>query len=345
MPARRSAYRASGGTVCWVIRGFTKKVRKQLFSTTLSSQFTHHCSTHGEQNLLGDIILCINNANWVSKSLCKHLRILGKHRAVIIVIYPLSVVIIYPFAIISFAVTQRACCPDIPRPSASPGHASHQPTSHLPPSHNAPFGMASVCSADLPAKDHWMFKQPRGYLTIFKWPFDPMVYVWANALSWQWFGDTPFQDATVLMSHMMGEINTPRGSCLHIWLALILCGRSLIKDDYQYTFFLYQTTDTYGTLRLYQPVSVSNGRPGDVSRQNAWHLLTRQTIQNSWLSEKPLTCNLLLTVLWNFGILSVWDTKRETHQNPQLSRESLSTAFVSWPSLRSRNRTNYGNRL
>lgn len=131
-----------------------KKVRKQLFSTTLSSQFTHHCSAYGEQNLLGDIILCINNPNWASKSLCKHLRILGKHRAVIIVIYPLSVVIIYPFAIISFAVTQRACCPDIPRPSAGPGHASHQPTSHLPPSHNTPFGMASVCSADLPTKDY-----------------------------------------------------------------------------------------------------------------------------------------------------------------------------------------------
>lgn len=69
-------------------------LKKQLFSTMLSSQFTHYSSAHREKNLPGDIILCINNPNWASKSLCKHLRILGKHRAVIIVIYPLSVVII-----------------------------------------------------------------------------------------------------------------------------------------------------------------------------------------------------------------------------------------------------------
>lgn len=88
------------------------------------------------------------------------------------------------FAIISLAVTQRACCPDIPRPSARPGHASHQPTnqptSHLPPSHHAPFGMASVWSTDLPTKDYRMFQQALGYSPIFKWPFNPMVSVWAD---------------------------------------------------------------------------------------------------------------------------------------------------------------------
>lgn len=111
-------------------------------------------------------------------------------------------------------MTQRACCFDIPRPSAKPSHASH-----LPPSHDAPFGMASVCCTDLSTKDYLMFKQGLGYFTIFH---NPMVNVWAKALSWQWSGDYPLQDATVLMTHMMREINTPCGTSTHIWLALIL---------------------------------------------------------------------------------------------------------------------------
>lgn len=79
--------RTSGATVRSFIRS-QKGLGKQWFSTTSSSQLTHYYLLHEAHCLLGDIILCINSTNWAAESLCKHSRILGKHRAAIIVIYP-----------------------------------------------------------------------------------------------------------------------------------------------------------------------------------------------------------------------------------------------------------------
>ena len=164
-------------------------------------------------------------------------------------------------------MTQGACFPDIPRPSARLGYASHQPTSHLPPSHNAPFGTASVYSNDLPTKDYRMFKQVLGYLTIFKWPFNPMVDVWARTELTVIWGQpiSRYHGADETYErHQHSKQNQP---------PYLICFFDLVKEDYQFAIALWTRQQTpIPPLSLISSVSMSNGRTDDVCEQNACRL-------------------------------------------------------------------------
>lgn len=110
-------------------------------------------------------------------------------------------------------------------------------------------------------------------------------------------------------------------------MALILCDRCLIKDDYQSMAVLFQTTGTYGTSKLNELVSVSKSRVGDVSGQNVCCLLS-QTIQSSQL--KPLTCNMLLKVLGNLKKMLLYTKARE--RDSTFTTVSLLLLFLGCPS-------------